>query len=152
MSLELPSGQKDPGKSTNTGINTLPLIALVVSAIQKYYSSKEESKGDLPPQNVAEEAPVTAEPQVTEIGAEVAPFPESVNPSYSTDDSNSEALANSRASTLSNVRESILRRTFLEKPQRNTSHVSLANCFVSCEKLGILEVMWMEATTPSSSD
>jgi hypothetical protein len=152
MSLELPPGQKDPGKSTNTGINTLPLIALVVSAIQKYYSSKEESKGDLPPQKEAGESPVTAESQVTEIGAEVDPFPESVKPSYSEGDSNSEALANSRAFTLSSVQESILRRTFLEKPQRNTSHVSLANCFVSSEKLGILEVMWMEATTPSSSD
>ena len=152
MSLELPSGQKDPGKLTNTGINTLPLIALVVSAIQKYYSSKVSRTGDLPKSLEAGESPVTAEPQVTEIGAEVDPFPESVKPSYSEGDSNSETLANLRAFTLSSVQESILRRTFLEKPQGNASHVSLPNCFVSCEKLGILGVMWMEATTPSSSD
>jgi hypothetical protein len=153
MSLELASEQKDPGKSTNTGINTLPLIALVVSAIQKYCSSKEESTGDLPPQKEAVESPVTAEPQVTEIGAEVDPFPGSVKPSYSTADSdsnsNSEAIANPRASALSNLRASMLRRTSLEKPQQDASHASWTSCFVSCEKLGTLEVMWMEATTPS---
>ena len=148
MSLELPPEQKDPGKSTNTGINTLPLIALVVSAIQKYYSSKASRTGDLPKSPEAGESPVTAEPQVTEIGAEVDPFPESVKPSYSTDDSNSEALANSRASALSSLRESMLRRTSLEKPQQDASHASWMSCFVSCEKLGTLGVMWMEATTP----
>lgn len=151
MSLELAPEQKGPGKLTNTGINTLPLIALVVSAIQKYYSSKVSRTGDLPKSPEAGESPVTAEPQVTEIGAEVDPFPESVKPSYSTDDSNSEALANSRASALSSLRESILRRTSLEKPQRDASHISSANCFVSCEHLGTLAVMWMEASTPSSS-
>ena len=151
MSLELASEQKDPGKSINTGINTLPLIALVVSAIQKYCSSKVSRTGEEPKPPEAVESPVTAEPQVTEIGAEVDPFPESVKPSYSTDDSNSEALANSRASALSSVRESILRRTSLEKPQRDASHVSWTSCFVSCENLGTLEVMWMEASTPSSS-
>ncbi|HAJ58905.1 MAG TPA: DNA primase, partial [Cyanobacteria bacterium UBA8543] len=151
MSLELASEQKDPGKLTNTGISTLPLIALVVSAIQKYYSSKVSRTGDLPKSPEAGESPVTAEPQVTEIGAEVDPFPESMKPSYSTDDSNSEALANSRASALSSLRESILRRTSLEKPQQDASHIFCANCFVSCENLGTLAVMWMEASTPSSS-
>ena len=155
MSLELASEQKDQGESTNTGINTLPLIALVVSAIQKYCSSKVSRTGDLPNPPEAVESPVTAEPQVTEIGAEVDPFPGSVKPSYSTDDSDSnsnsdsEALASPRASTLSNLRASILRRTSLEKPQQDASHASWTSCFVSCEKLGTLEVMWMEATTPS---
>ena len=146
MSLELASEQKDQGKSTNTGINTLPLIALVVSAIQKYCSSKVSRTGDLPKPQEAVESPVTAEPQVTEIGAEADPFPGSVKPSYSTNDSdsNSEALATPRASALSNLRASMLRRTSLEKPQQDASHVSWTSCFVSCENLGTLEIMWIE--------
>jgi hypothetical protein len=150
MSLELASEQKDQGESTNTGINTLPLIALVVSAIQKYCSSKVSRTGDLPNPPEAVESPVTAEPQVTEIGAEVDPFPGSVKPSYSTDDSDSnsnsdsEALASPRASTLSSLRASILRRTSLEKPQQDASHVSWTSCFVCCENLGTLEIMWIE--------
>jgi hypothetical protein len=144
MSLELPPEQKDPGKSTNTGINTLPLIALVVSAIQKYYSSKASRTGDLPEPQEAVESPVTAEPQVTEVGAEVDPFPGSVKPSYST----GEAIANLPASALSNLRASMLRRISLEKPQQDASHAPWASCFVCCEKLGTLGVMWMEVTTP----
>jgi hypothetical protein len=148
MSLELASEQKDQGESTNTGINTLPLIALVVSAIQKYCSSKVSRTGDLPNPPEAVESPVIAEPQVTEIGAEVDPFPGSVKPSYSTDDndsnSDSEALANPRASALSSLRASMLRHTSLEKPKQTAIAVNWTSCFVCCENLGTLEIMWIE--------
>ena len=152
ISLESVSEQKDPGESTNTGINTLPLIALVVAAIQKYYSSKASRTGDLPnPPEVADSS-VTAEPQVTETGVEVDPCPASVKPDCSTDDndrnSDSEALASSRASTLSSIRASIVGRTSLEKSQPDASRVNWTSCFVCCENLGTLEVMWTQGNYP----
>ena len=152
ISLESVSEQKDQGESTNTGINTLPLIALVVAAIQKYYSSKASRTGDLPnPPEVADSS-VTAEPQVTETGVEVDPCPASVKPDCSTDDndrnSDSEALASSRASTLSSIRASIVGRTSLEKSQPDASRVNWTSCFVCCENLGTLEVMWTQGNYP----
>ena len=74
------SGHEDQEESTNTGINALPLLNLVVSAIQKYCSSIVEGSLDLPnPPKAAEsqakdESSPLFEPQATETGDQVNQF------------------------------------------------------------------------------
>jgi hypothetical protein len=64
------SGQKKQGESTNTGTNTLPLLALIVSVIPRICSSQVEGSSDLP------NSPEAAESQAVEIGNPVDPFKE----------------------------------------------------------------------------
>jgi hypothetical protein len=72
--IESASGHEDQGELTRTGTNALPLLALVVSAIQEYCLSQVERSGDLPNLPEAAESKAIAQPQATETGDKVDPF------------------------------------------------------------------------------
>ena len=76
MFIELASGHKNQGESTDTGTKALPLLALVAIAIQGYCLSLVSRSGDLPNPHVAAEPPAAAEPQATETDDKVDRFKE----------------------------------------------------------------------------
>ena len=125
MSIESVSEPKDPGESTDTGINALPLLVLVVSAIQRYGLSKVSRLGDLsnPPDTVESQA--SAEPAAAvelrskEAGDEVDQFNEGDCP---------KALP------------CVGQDTAFKAGDR----VYWTNCPVCCENLSPFEIMWIE--------
>ena len=124
---ESASEHKDRGKSTDTGTNALFLLALVMSAIQRYCSSQVEGSSDLHPAPEGTSSQATVESLATETGEKVDQFKEGDRPK-----------------ALPCVARDTALKPGVKRSYSVGDRVYWTNCPVYCGKFGPFEIMWIE--------